>query len=606
MAKVRPRQLDLPIDPARDHVLGPLDVGLTLVEYGSYACAYCHAAHEVIARLRERFGDDLTYVYRHLPLTDRSVATKAAELAEYAAHTENRFGEVHNAFMQGDPDIDGSDVKALAEQLGLPPVERRDETVRKTVAKRVRDQAQSGLRSGARMTPTFFINGRRYEGAWDEDALTEALVGSVGQRLQTAFMDFARWAPSIGLLLLLTILAALGLANSPWGPTVDAFWNAPLGFRFRDREFALSALDWVNHGLLTVFFLVVGLEIKHEFTVGRLSSRLAATLPVAAAFGGMIIPAGIYVALAPRELAGGWGVTIATDTAFAVALMVLLGSRVPVHLRVFLTAAVIVDDLVAIGVVAVFYTEKLVLAYLIGAALVTAVLLAFNRWNIYRVLPYAVLGIVLWFCLHEGGVHATLAGVILALVIPTRPPPNLRTLTAQAQQVIDAERAEHGDEPPATGPSQSTLRALEVIYERIESPASKVLRSAEPWSNYFVLPIFALANAGLVFAPGLLDGQMRLVMGLILGLVVGKPVGILGGAWLAVRFKLAQKPEEYSWRQLGGAGAFGGIGFTMSLFIAAYAYPDPAQFNAAKAAIFAASLLAAIIGVAILLKRPKE
>ena len=584
---------------------GDPDAPFTLVEYGSYACAYCHAAHEVVARLRERFGDQLTYVYRHLPLTDRSIATKAAELAEYASHTQDRFWEVHNAFMQGSPDIDGADVKAVAEELGFPPIEQRDEAVRKQVAKRVRDDAQSGLRSGARMTPTFFINGRRYEGAWDDDALTEALVGSVGQRLQTALTDFARWAPSIGLLLLLTIFAALGLANSSMGPAVEAFWQAPLGIRFGERAFALSALDWVNHGLLTVFFLVVGLEIKHEFTVGRLSSRLAATLPVAAAFGGMIIPAAIYIAFAPNELANGWGVTIATDTAFAVALMVLLGDRVPVHLRVFLTAAVIVDDLVAIGVVAVFYTEQLVLWYLIGAAAVTAVLMAFNRWNIYRVLPYGAFGVLLWFCLHEGGVHATLAGVILALVIPTRPPPNLRTLTAQAQQVLDAERAEHGEQQTQGGPSQSTLRALEVIYERIESPASKVLRAAEPWSNYFVLPIFALANAGLEFVPGLLDGQLRLVLGLVLGLVVGKPVGIVAGAWIAVRLKAAAKPEEYSWRQLAGAGAFGGIGFTMSLFIAAYAYPDPAQFSAAKAAIFAASLIAAVVGVSILLPRQR-
>jgi NhaA family Na+:H+ antiporter len=576
------------------------------VEYGSYACAYCHAAHQVVTKLRERFGDELTYVYRHLPLTDRSVATKAAELAEYASQTENRFWEAHDVFMKADPDIDASDVTAIADQLGLPPVERRDENVRKRVAKRVRDDAQSGLRSGARMTPTFFINGRRYEGAWDEDALTEALVGSVGQRMQTALTDFARWAPSIGLLLLLMILAALGLANSPLGPAVEQFWEAPLGIRFRDREFTLSALDWVNHGLLTVFFLVVGLEIKHEFTVGRLSSRLAATLPVAAAFGGMLVPAAIYVALAPGELAHGWGVTIATDTAFAVALMVLLGDRVSVHLRVFLTAAVIVDDLVAIGVVAVFYTEQLVVWYLGAATVATAILVAFNRWNIYRVLPYGVLGVLLWFCLHEGGVHATLAGVILALVIPTRPPPNLRTLTAQAQQVIDAERAEHGDQPPPSGPSQGTLHALEVIYERIESPASKVLRAAEPWSNYFVLPIFALANAGLAFSPGMLDGQMPLVLGILLGLVVGKPVGILGGAWIAVRLKAAAKPEEYSWRQLAGAGAFGGIGFTMSLFIAAQAYPDEAHFRAAKVAIFAASLFAAILGVAVLLKREKR
>ncbi len=605
MARTRPTRLDLPVDPERDHVLGAPDADLTLVEYGSYACGYCHAAHGVVARLRDRFGDQLTYVYRHLPLADRAVATKAAELAEYASETQDRFWDAHDALMKRSPDVDEAELKEVAAQLGMAPDNDGDSKLKRAVARRVREDAQSGLRSGARMTPTFFINGRRYEGPWDEAALTEALVGSVGQRLQAVVTDFVRWAPSIGLLLLLATLTALGLANSPLGPAVEAFWHSSLGVRFGQHTFALSALDWVNHGLLTVFFLVVGLEIKHEFTVGRLRSRLAATLPVAAALGGMILPASIYIAIAPSALAHGWGVTIATDTAFAVALMVLLGDRVPAHLRVFLTAAVIVDDLVAIGVVALFYTETLVLPYLIGAAVVTALLVLLNRWNIYRALPYTVCGVVLWFCLHEGGIHATLAGVILAVVIPTRPPPDLRALTAQARQVIDADRMQGAEPVPSHELSQTTLRALEAIYERIESPASKVQRAAEPWSSYVVLPVFALANAGLVFVPGLLDGQVRLVLGLVLALVVGKPLGIVAGAWIAVRLKAAAKPEAYTWRQLAGAGAFGGIGFTMSLFIAGYAFPDPAQFSAAKAAIFGASLGAAILGLTILLPRKR-
>ena len=172
--------------------------------------------------------------------------------------------------------------------------------------------------------------------------------------------------------------------------------------------------------------------------------------------------------------------------------------------------------------------------------------------------------------------------------------------------MLDSDRARNAAEGQSQKLSESTLRELEVIYERIESPANKVLRAAEPWSSYFVLPIFALANAGLVFVPGMLDGQMRLVLGLVLGLVVGKPLGILAGAWIAVRLKVAAKPEAYTWRQLAGAGAFGGIGFTMSLFIAALAYDDPAVFSAAKAAIFAASLIAAIVGVAILLPRGRS
>jgi NhaA family Na+:H+ antiporter len=599
--------LTRPVDPGRDHILGGPDADFTLVEYGAYACDYCHAAHEVVASLRDRFGDRLRYVYRHLPLVDRELSTKAAELAEYASQAEGRFWEVHGALMERDPHFEAPDLERLAAELGLPAADERDEAVRKVADARVREDALSGLDSGARVTPTFFINGRRYEGAWDESALAEALAGSLGHRLQTARLDFARWAPSTGVLLLLGTLIALLLSNSPAGTGFERFWQQPFGVRFGAGGFALSVLDWVNHGLLSVFFLVVGLEIKHEFTVGRLASRRAATLPVVAAFGGMTAPALIYLGFVPSgPLAAGWGLTIATDTAFAVALIVLLGDRVPMDLRVFLTAAVIVDDLVAIVVVALFYTESLALAYLVAAALVTALLAALNRWNIYDALPYVALGALLWFCLHEAGVHATLAGVILALVVPTRPPPSLRALMAQAQLVLRTDSEQGGEDVQRHGPSPAALQAIDAIHRRIESPASKVLRSVEPWSSYVVLPVFALANAGLVWAAGILDGHGRLVLAIVLGLVLGKPVGIVAASWVAVRFKVAAKPEAYTWRQLAGAGALAGIGFTMSLFIAGQAFPDPVDFTAAKVAIFLASLIASLLGVAILWPRRRD
>jgi len=473
------------------------------------------------------------------------------------------------------------------------------------VGRRVRDDAQSGLHSGARVTPTFFINGRRYDGAWDESSLTEAMLGSVGHRLRTATLNFVSWAPSTGLLLLVMSVLAVAISNTALGPAFDAWWHAPFGFRLGEGGFALPLVDWVNHGLLTVFFLVVGLEIKRELTVGRLATPRAAALPIAGALGGMTIPALIYLlVIAPESLAHGWGMTIATDTAFAVALIVLLGARVPVDLRVFLTAAVIVDDLVAIGVVAVFYSEAIVLPYLLAGAAATALLAGLNRWGVYRALPYAVLGVVLWVCLHEAGLHATLAGVILAIVTPTRPPANLGALMAQAQSVIQAEGTRggegDGDEHAPGGLSRPTLEALDVIHDRIESPASKLLRAAEPWSSYFVLPIFALANAGVAWSSDVLDGRGALILAIVLGLVVGKPAGILAGSWLAVRLGVAHKPATYSWRQLLGAGVLAGIGFTMSLFIARQAFPDPGDFMAAKIAIFLASLIAGGLGVAIL------
>jgi NhaA family Na+:H+ antiporter len=396
----------------------------------------------------------------------------------------------------------------------------------------------------------------------------------------------------------MSVLAVV-ISNSASGPAFEAFWHLPFALQLGDMGYSLPLVDWINHGLLTVFFLVVGLEIKRELTVGRLASRRAAALPIAGALGGMALPAVLYLmVIASASLSHGWGMTIATDTAFAVAVIVLLGARVPIELRVFLTAAVIVDDLVAIGVVALFYSEELIPVYMAASVGVTGLLMALNRWGVYRALPYGVLGVVLWICLHQAGIHATLAGVILAIVTPTRPPANLTALSAQAQSLVESEQRS-GRETRA-GPSEATLRELDAIHDRIESPASKLLRAAEPWSSYLVLPVFALANAGVAWSAQVMEGRSRLVLAVVLGLTIGKPLGILAGSWLAVRFGLADKPSAYSWVQLLGAGALGGIGFTMSLFIAAHAFPAAGDFAAAKIAIFLASLLAGVAGVLIL------
>ncbi|HEU4813704.1 MAG TPA: Na+/H+ antiporter NhaA [Xanthomonadaceae bacterium] len=606
MADPRATRLDRDVDPGRDHVLGNPNAEMTLVEYGSYACPSCHVAHEVIAGLRDRFGDRLRYVFRHKPVADNEDAERAAMLAEYAGATGEHFWEVHDALMTRGPRFDDEDFEAISAEFGLPPREVRDEATLDAARRRVREDLASSRRSGALVSPTFYINDRRYEGAWDESSLAEALLGSLGHRVHAATLDFVRWGPSSGLSLLLLTVLALLLANSPVGAAFLAFWDKPLGVGLGDSVFSLTLLQWINDGLLSVFFLVVGLEIKREFTVGRLASRRAAALPVAGAIGGMVLPATLYVLLAPPGVAHGWGMTIATDTAFAIALIVFLGARVPVELRVFLTAAVIIDDLVAIGVVALFYSGALDVAWLAAAAATTLLLAGLNRWGVHRALPYAVLGVVLWACLHEGGIHATLAGVVLALVTPTRPPPNLRALNAQAELVFRAETAYRGtDALMRHGPSEPSMRMLDAIHDRIESPAAKLLRTAEPWSSYVILPLFAFANAGVVLGGDVLAGHGALVAAIVTGLVVGKPVGIVTAAWLAARLGLAVKPDAYGWRQLAGAGALAGIGFTMSMFIAAQAFPDPGEFTAARIAIFAASLLAGVAGTLILWPRAK-
>ena len=596
-----------PVDLARDHFLGNPDADVTLVEYGSYACEYCHAAHRVVRGLREQFGDRLRYVYRHLPLTDRALATHAAELAEYSFATGGDFWRAHDALMARSHQFDDHDLDQVAAELAVPAANARDPGIQRAVRARVRDQARGAIRSGARVTPTFFINDKRYDGPWDDASLSEALLGSVGHRLRVAATNFARWAPSTGVLLLVMTIIAVIASNTSAHPAFEAFWSTRAGIAFGTGSFSMSLVDWVNHGLLSVFFLVVGLEMKREFTVGLLATRREAMFPIAAAFGGMTIPALIYLSIVSSgPLTQGWGLTIATDTAFAVAIIAVLGDRVPVELRVFLTAAVIVDDLVAIAIIALFYTEAIALAYLVAAAGVALMLLALNRWNVYNALPYSVLGLILWALLHLSGIHATLAGVILAIVTPTRPPPDLRVLIAQAHSVIDSETDRAGDAQSRETPSHAALEALDIIHDRIESPASKLLRAAEPWSSYFVLPVFALANAGVTWSSGIITGRGALVAAITLGLVIGKPLGIVSGAWGASRLGITSKPQSYSWRQLSGAGALGGIGFTMSLFIAAQAFPDQADFAAAKIAIFLASLVATVAGVAILWRRRRE
>jgi NhaA family Na+:H+ antiporter len=281
----------------------------------------------------------------------------------------------------------------------------------------------------------------------------------------------------------------------------------------------------------------------------------------------------------------------------------MMGRRVPIELRIFLTAAAIVDDIAAILVVAVFYSSTLDLGYLAAAVCLTGVLALLNWARMDRVQPYMLVGVALWVCIMWGGLHATLAGVLLALFVPTRPPPNLRALMNQADTIMATE-AQRSGEALRHGPSAPAMRALEAIHDRLESPADRLLRHAGTRSSYLVLPLFALANAGVVMSTDVIAGHEPLMLAIIVGLVIGKPLGMFLASSIAVRLGLAVKPDAYTWRQLVGAGALGGIGFTMSLFISGQAFPVPSDFAAAKIAVFTASVLAAIIGVVVLMTSP--
>lgn len=585
-------RLDRPVDPARDHILGPVGAQITLVEYGGYACPHCRAANERIAEVRNRFGERLRYIFRHRPIPGNDTGRRAAELVERV--DPERFWDAHVALMTRSSALSDDDLRSVADEFGAG---WRGEDDAKA---RVEADERSARASGVMLTPTFFINGRRFDGPWDESAFSDALLGSLGHRVRVAALEFASWAPGAGALLLLASVLAVVLTNSAPGAAFNGFWAQQFGFTFGDTAFRMPIKAWINDGLLTIFFLVVGLEIKREFTVGHLASRRSAALPIAAAIGGMVVPAALYfLVLADGPWSHGWGVPMATDTAFAIALIAILGRRVPVELRIFLTAAAIVDDIGAIGVVAIFYSGDLRFDWLAAALASVAALGVLNRSRVYRIAPYLGVGVVLWSCVHAGGLHATLAGVILALFIPTRPPPNFKSLSLQADAILTTE-ASHGGEVLRSGPSEPALRSLDEIHNRLESPAARVLRHFGPRSSYVVLPLFALANAGVVFSTAVLDGRESLMFAILLGLTLGKPAGMLLMSLLAVWLGLAVKPQEYSWRQLAGAGALAGIGFTMSLFIAAQAFPVADDFAAAKVAVFAASIMSAVIGTILL------
>ncbi|HKX52340.1 MAG TPA: Na+/H+ antiporter NhaA [Nitrosospira sp.] len=607
-----PNRLDRPVDEAYDHTLGPADAEITLVEYGSYADAPSRSAHERVAELRSRFGNRLRYVFRHRPLAGSKIARRAAELVE-SYDDPARFWNVHVALMSRSDKLNEDDLSAIISDLNL---DGNKGVGQEEAAARARDRVDADIvsadASGVIVTPTFFINDRRYDGPWDVRSLSEAMLGSLGHVVHAAALDFAKWAPSTGIMLLLATGLAVILSNSAFGPDFNEMWEQRLGITFQHSVFELSLRHWINDGLLVIFFLVVGLEIKREFTVGHLADRQSAMLPIAAATGGMAVPALLYLILVPSgppiapgpegssgTWSHGWGIPTATDTAFAIALIAMMGRRVPVELRVFLTAAAIVDDIGAIVVVAIFYSGELHIGYLGSAAVIVGLLALLNKGSVYRASPYVILGIALWACVYASGIHATLAGIILALFIPTRPSPNLRALMLQADAILTAE-TRRGREVMHYGPSEPALEALDAIHDRLESPADRMLRHLAPRSSFLVLPVFAFANAGVVVETGVFSEHVPLMLGIATALVIGKPLGFITATAAAVQLGFATKPKAYSWRQLGGAGALAGIGFTMSLFIASQAFPEVSDYAAAKIAIFGGSILSAVIGVAVL------
>jgi NhaA family Na+:H+ antiporter len=423
-------------------------------------------------------------------------------------------------------------------------------------------------------------------------------------RLLAPFREFARTSAASGILLMVAAAVALIWANSAWADSYETLWATPISIGIGELTFTESLLHWINDGLMAIFFLVVGLEIRREIQVGELADRRQAMLPVAAAIGGAVLPALIFLLVVGDGTAmRGWGIPMATDIAFALGVLALLGRRAPLGLRLFITALAIADDLLAVVVIALFYTSDLSVPALAAAGVVLAALVACNRIGVRWPLVYVLLGVALWFAVFESGVHATVAGVLLALTIPSHVRLDSDAYVAEARSHIDEfEGRTVGGEAASTERHHAALWELEAVTERAQAPMLRFEHILHPWVSYLIVPVFALANAGVRLTEDL--GTMvrdPIALGVVIGLIVGKQVGITATSFAVVRLGLASLPSGVGWRHIYGAAWLGGIGFTMSLFIASLAYGEGSpELAKAKVGILVASVVAGVGGFLVL------
>jgi len=378
-------------------------------------------------------------------------------------------------------------------------------------------------------------------------------------KITKLFSAFFNSEKTGGLVLLACTFVSLAIANSSLGEGYLHFWHSYIDLSFAGLKLNYSVEHWINDGLMTIFFLLVGLEIERELYKGELSNFKNALLPIAAAIGGMVVPALIFLAFnAGTDMRSGFGIPMATDIAFALGMMALLGKRVPFALTVFLTALAIIDDLGAIAVIAIFYNSGIAWGYLAGAMGIFAALMFLNKIGVKGLVYYLVPGVVMWYCMLQSGVHATITGVLLAFALPF-------------------------SKNDATNPSY-------MLQHFLHKPVA-----------FVILPLFALANTGIILANNWHHALLTPVsLGVIVGLVVGKPLGILALSWLFIKLKITQLPQGVNWKMLSGAGILAGIGFTMSIFIANLAFKDGALVQLSKASILIGSLLATLVGLLVL------
>jgi NhaA family Na+:H+ antiporter len=417
--------------------------------------------------------------------------------------------------------------------------------------------------------------------------------------LSKPFIRFLHIEAAGGAVLLLFTVAALALSNSPWAHFFENVWETPVGLHIGSLEFARSLREWINDGLMTLFFFLVALELKRELVLGELSHPRMATLSIAAALGGMLVPAALYLLLQWGQPGQhGWGTVMATDTAFVIGCLALLGSRIPKSLRVFMLSLAIVDDIGAILVVAIGYSSEISWTALALGALGIGVVRAMAVLG-FRGFPlYFLVGGFIWLAVDASGIHATITGVILGLMTPARRWVSDERLYAILGRVIAHPTGNHGS---GDTKDRQTLQVAEIAARETLSPVERLEIGLHPWVGFVIMPLFAFANAGLPLSLGDLGNSVTLAV--FVGFALGKPIGVVTFSWLAVRSGIALRPADLSWQLLAGGGLLAGIGFTMALFIASLAFSE-SLIDSAKLGIFLASVVSAVAGLTLLMWLP--
>jgi NhaA family Na+:H+ antiporter len=577
-----------------------------VVVYGDYLCPYCRRLGEVLQRLRQTLGERLAYTYRYFPNERAHPGADLMSRGAEAAGRQGRFWEMHDALYAHEPPLNRGILLEMAAAIGLD-IERFGRDLEDpALQRRIEENVADGRRNGVTATPTIFVDGLRYDGAWDFYSMLETLERPVGTQFERTARAFANLPSSAGLVLLLATALAVICANSPLAPAYERFVNAQLSIGPTPGLLSMTVAQWCSEGLLAIFFLILGLEIRREMTAGALTDWRAAVAPLLAAIGGAIVPAAVYLAFNPHATAAGWSVPIDTGIPFTLGILALFGSRASAGLKVFVTTYAVACDLLAIVILAVFYPRTIHSEWLLASAATVAAMLVFNRWRIYATWPYLTATLALWLSLHLAGVSGALSGIAFAALLPPRPVPKAGPLLAQAATALaELEHAEHelklaGDERRHVEQEPVwdwASRNLSAAAERLLSPPERIEQAVAPWSSYVVLPLFAFTTAGVsVVADFDAPDAWRVLIGTALALAIGKPLGMILATWIAARARIGIFPADAAPLAFLGATALCGIGDPLSLLLADEAFSGSVYAAIAKIGVLSGSVLAAVFG----------